>query len=113
MSSTHFSTIGLGYGEDFTIRVDIFELVDNLDNPLDPNALIQELGELFLPQPILETQVVNLKEVLIPGLPDFEWTVEYNKYLENPEDEAIKASVELKLRSLLRTLLSMPEYYLS
>jgi hypothetical protein len=51
--------------------------------------------------------------VLIPGLPDYEWTVEYTDYLNNPSDPTLAAAVETKLRNLLVAMLSMPEFYLS
>jgi len=50
--------------------------------------------------------------VLIPGLPDFEWTLEWNKHKENPEDQALKNAVENALGLLLEAIMHMPEYYL-
>ena len=45
-------------------------------------------------------QVIDaLKDILIPGLPDFEWTIEYTNFLENPTDDALRISVENKLRN--------------
>lgn len=108
-----FSTTGFQFGNNPRIVIDILEMVSRLDSPADPNALILDLAKLYFPQPLTEKQLASLKEVLIPGLPDFEWTVEYNEYLSHPDDQNLKASVEAKLRALLRTMLSMPEYYLS
>ncbi len=108
-----FSTVGLRARNGEQMVIDIFEIVAALSNPIDPNVLITELADLYFPLGINEEQLSNLKEVLIPGLPDFEWTLEYNKYLENPNDEEIRISVEVKLRTLLRTMLTMPEFYLS
>jgi hypothetical protein len=50
---------------------------------------------------------------LIPGLPDFEWTVEYGDYVNDPTNEDLAMGVENKLRNLLTAMLTMPEYYLS
>ncbi|MDV7398550.1 hypothetical protein RZS08_44505, partial [Arthrospira platensis SPKY1] len=72
-----------------------------------------ELSAILFPQPITENQKNYLKDVLIPGLPDFEWTVEYYDYLAHPTDPAFYGPVELKLRLLLRAMLNMPEFYLS
>jgi uncharacterized protein (DUF1800 family) len=108
-----FATVGFRLPGNNRIQIDVFEMVAQLSQPNDPNVLIQELAERFYPQPLIEEQRTGLKEILIPGLPDFEWTVEYNLFLEDPGNNEIRASVELKLRTLLQKMLSLPEYYLS
>ena len=60
-----------------------------------------------------ESQINELKEILIPGLPDFEWTVEWNKYINNPEDENQKNAIENQLKNLLTKMCSMAEYQLT
>jgi uncharacterized protein (DUF1800 family) len=96
-----------------TYIVDVLDLVDSFPDPGDINALINELVVLLFPQQITEKQIDYLKEILIPGLPDFEWSVEYSIYKNNPDDENIRRSLEIKLRLLLDAMLSMPEFYLS
>jgi len=98
-----------------TVRhvVNVLELVQTVSDPLDPVVLIREWSELLHPQPFAENQLTYLKEVLLPGLPDYEWTLEYNDYLNNPNDTNLRQAVESKLRNLLRAMLSLPEYYLS
>ena len=98
---------------DFRIRIDPLSFVETIDNPNDPNALIDEFVRILFPQPITDDQKAALKEVLIPGLPDFEWTVEYNLYLANPDDQELAEAVATKLRQLIQAMLSMPEFYLS
>ena len=98
---------------DVSFTMDILNLISKFENPQDPNSLISELVSIILPQPLTENQLSFLKEALIPGLPDFEWTVEYNLYLNDPANEEMRRSVEVKLRSMLNTLLTLPEYYLS
>lgn len=98
---------------DATLGIDILQHISELDSPSDPNQLIQELEGIHLPQRLTESQRVGLKEILIPGLPDFEWTVEYGRYLENPEDDEIRQAVERKLRIFLISFLSLAEYNLS
>lgn len=108
-----FATVGFRLSGNKQLQVDVFDLVDQLSQPNDPNALIGELAERFYPQALTAQQLAALKEVLIPGLPDFEWTVEYNLYLEDPTNNEIRASIALKLRTLLQKMLSLPEYVLS
>ncbi len=88
------------------------DFINSLSNPSDPNELINELAHLHLPMPITESQIKALKEVLIPGLPDFEWTVEYLQYLEKPDDENLKNVIDTKVRLLFKTLFNMAEFNL-
>jgi uncharacterized protein (DUF1800 family) len=106
------ATTGFVYN---TVRhvVDVLGLVQTVSDPLDPVVLIREWSEWLYPQPLAENQLTYLKEVLLPGLPDYEWTLEYNDYLSNPNDTSLRQAVESKLRNLLRAMLSLPEYYLS
>jgi len=82
------------------------------NDPSDINDLIPTLGNLLFPKAITESQLLELKEVLIPGLPDFEWTVEWNKYITNPNDTNQKKAVENSLKNLLTKMCSMAEYQL-
>ncbi|MCB0517875.1 MAG: DUF1800 domain-containing protein [Lewinellaceae bacterium] len=94
-------------------QVDVLKVAAAIDMAEDPNILIETLAKILYPQPLTQGQLDFLKDVLIPGLPDFEWTVEYAEYLNNPTDPGAVAAVQSKLQSLLVTMLSMPEFYLS
>jgi len=96
----------------YRLNYPALEIVNNLNNPSDPNDLIRELAVFLFPMPITEKQVTALKEILIPGLPDFEWTVEYLKYLEDPDNADTRDIIDGKIRQLFKTMLSMAEYYL-
>ena len=97
----------------FTTLIDPISFVGNLSNPANPNLLIQELTRLLLPQPLYPEQIDYLKEVLIPGLPDYEWTDEYNEFLVNLNDVNLRASLTHKLRLLLDAIMSLAEFHLS
>jgi len=66
----------------------------------------------LFPQPISEERRNLLKEILLPGLPDFEWTVEYSDYLANPGNSSLANAVDAKIRALLKAMVSMPDFYL-
>lgn len=104
---------GLALGSGIFLQIDVLTLVQELDNPSDPNALITELASLLFPQPITDSQRDFLKTSLINGLPDFEWTVEYGSWASDPENSDLSASVEAKLRALWTAMMTMPEYFLS
>lgn len=97
----------------FQYRIDVLAFVQKLENAGDPNELIQEIARLIYPQPLTEKQVLALKEALIPGLEDYVWTSEYYEYLNDPNDQSLKRTVEARLRKLIALMLSMPEYQLS
>ena len=96
-----------------TFKIDTIGFLQSIDNPLDPNEVVSEFATILLPRPLADNQKTYLKGVLIPGLPDFEWTMEYNNYLDNPNDANIKAAIESKLNDLLFIISILPEYHLS
>jgi hypothetical protein len=96
-----------------TLRMDPLAFIATLDDPLEPNAMIAEIVTLLLPQPLEPGQLTALKEILIPGLPDFEWTLEYGNYLGNPDDETTRQAVQSKLQDLFVGLFNMAEFHLS
>jgi hypothetical protein len=59
---------------------------------------------------ITQEQIISLKDILIPGLPDFEWSVEYSDFLANPSNIAMALSVDKKLRSLIAVMVQMSEF---
>jgi len=96
----------------FLYKLDLLSAVKKLDNPFDPNELINDLAKTLYPFPISQEQLDFLKDVLIPGLPDFEWTVEYSDYVADPTNQDKRDGVINKLEALLKTMLKMPEFYL-
>jgi len=54
-----------------------------------------------------------LKETLLAGQPDYEWTIEYSDYEANPDNSGLAESIASRLNNLLKAMLAMPEFYLS
>lgn len=102
----------INLGDDERGTYDYLTWITQIENATDPNALVKGITELLLPLPLSEGQLANLKDTLIPGLPDFEWTIEYGEHLENPNDEATAASVMAKLRDLFRAVFALAEFQL-
>jgi uncharacterized protein (DUF1800 family) len=92
--------------------IDTLKVVDKIPSAEDPNVMIQALVDLALPWPLAQTQLDALKEVLIPGLPDFEWTIEYGAYKLDPTNEVTRTPVETRLKLLFSAILSLPEFQL-
>ena len=93
-------------------RIDVLSYVTELSNPFDPNALIDDLALVLYPKSITDGQKEFLKSVLIPGLPDFEWTTEYAEYLADPSNTNVANSVRNKLRNLFDAMMNLSEFYL-
>ncbi|MEM6763706.1 MAG: DUF1800 domain-containing protein [Bacteroidota bacterium] len=103
---------GKKISDDIFLTVDVFKFLNKVSDASDPNVLVSEWTELLLPVSMPESQRTMLKDVLIPGLPDFEWTEEYVLYITDPSDEEVKKAVESKLRALLQAIISLPEFHL-
>lgn len=93
--------------------LDVLGFIAALSDPADPNVVIEESVKLLLPQPLAPTQLDYLKQVFIPGLPDYEWSNAYADYLAKPSDRTLRLGVETKLRNLFKAILGLPEFFLS
>lgn len=92
---------------------DFVTFIETLDNPSDVNALIDEACKLVFPRPMIAEQKDYFKEILIPGLPDFEWTVEYSDYISDPMNEEKRRAVENRLYDMFTAMMNVPEFQLS
>ncbi len=93
--------------------IDVLAFVDSIDDPYDVNNVIDEFIKILFSKDIADNQKLFFKNVLIPGLPDFEWNVEYTEYVSDPGNETVATSIRNKLINLLYVMLTMPEYHLS
>jgi hypothetical protein len=97
----------------FNARIDVLKFTAGIDDPFEPNNLIDEFVRILFPQPISQSQHDYLKGILLPGLPDNEWEIEYTAYINNPTNNGLANAVRTKLTNLLSAMMSMPEFYLS
>ncbi|MEL6194095.1 MAG: DUF1800 domain-containing protein [Bacteroidota bacterium] len=111
-ANTVVSNNGKRIRGDVRLKINVFKLLDGVSDASDPNIVVREFADLLLPVRIPNSQRNMLKDILIPGLPDFEWTEEYLLYVIDPSDEEVAKAVESKLRDLVRAILSIPEYHL-
>ncbi|QQS29551.1 MAG: DUF1800 domain-containing protein [Sphingobacteriales bacterium] len=95
------------------VKLNPLFLMNKLENPSDPNKLIAQLSGLLFVHPLTALQHSNLKEILLGGLPDDEWTKNCLAYLNQKSDWSETSSLLTKrLLSLISTMLKMPEFYL-
>jgi len=93
--------------------IDVLSFVEGLENPTNLDELILGYERLIYCKPLSLNQRLQMKEVVLQGLPDFEWTIEYGDYVANPDDEDKKLAIENKLILLTLNMLRLPEYHLS
>lgn len=95
------------------IRIDVLKLVQELKEPSDINFLIDEITELLYTNKLTKTQLDYLKESILNGLPEYEWTVEYNEYIADPNNQIKSDAIDSKLRTLFSLMLNLPEFLLN
>jgi len=96
----------------YPYKVDVLNFISKIENAINPNLLIEGISNIIYSNPISEDRVAIFKSVLIPGLPDFEWSVEYQDYLDDSLNEEKRLAVENRVKVLIATMLSAPEYQL-
>ena len=108
--------IGSGYARNgVKMVIDVVALAQSFPaaTASDCNLLIDEFVQLMVPIALTASQRAFLKAALLPGLPDFEWTVEWQAYLAAPTNMGKKTAVATKLQAMLRALMGLAEYHLS
>ncbi len=95
------------------LQIDPIAFVKTLSNPADPNVIVNEASQFLFAVTPTAAQTAFLKETLLPGLPDYEWTTEWAAYMADPTNAAKLSAVKGKLQALLALMMEMPEYQLS
>jgi uncharacterized protein (DUF1800 family) len=97
-----------------TVVVDPILMAKKVSNPGDPRILVGELAQLIFSLDITANQLEYLiSSVLIPGLPDYEWTVYWNAYVTDPTNSQKRTTVVKSLNALLKFMMRMAEYELA
>lgn len=90
-------------------KLNALNFLDNLSLPADAQQVIDDMVEVFCPKGLPVAQKITLKFILTNGLPDFEWTVQYNEYTSNPGNTTYSDPVKLRVELTLYRLFQMPE----
>ena len=95
------------------LMIDPIAFVRTLSNPSDPNVIINESAQYLFPIDISANQQAFLKDVLLPSLPDYEWTNEWVAYTADPTNATKLSAVQSRLQALYSFMMEMPEFQLS
>lgn len=93
-----------------TWELNVLTFLDNLSLPSDAPTVIDDIEDIFTPKGLSPTKKLILKAVLTNGLPDFEWTLQYNEYLANPGNTTYSDPVKTRIKLVLQQVFHMPEY---
>lgn len=97
-----------------TVKINVLDFTATMDNPGDPNALIDEVLELLHTIPSDTTIKTNLKSILLSNqIGDFYWTNIWTAYVSNPSNTSNKNTAESRLKTFYQTILKMAETQLS
>lgn len=113
-----FSAMMVEYGfnrEGRSFGADLLMFARSMENPADPDALIDESLEILYRVPVSEESRSALKKnTLLSGQQkDQYWTDAWNEYIKNPDDAVIKDTVEIRLKNLYRFIVNSAEYQLA
>lgn len=79
--------------------VDAISIAQAMSNPDDATQLANDLAEYMLAVPLPQTELEALPDVLLDGLPDFEWNLNFD-------------GAEVRIENLMMHIRRLPEYNL-
>ena len=100
----------------YTMKVDVWDLTKKFSKPSDADQLIEDAMHFLLPMGLSSGQISTLKYILLPGgIPDYNWTDDYNAAINDtyPNHATALQSVTLRLASLYKAMMNLSEYQLS
>lgn len=92
------------------LPIDHLNFLDNLSIPSDPVQVIEDISTVFSPKGLSTAEKTTLKFLLTNGLPDFEWTLQYNEYKNNPGNTTFSDPVKQRIALTLDQLFKLPEF---
>ena len=96
------------------MKVDVLAFTTTLDNPSDPNLLIDEAIALLHPLPSDTALKASLKTILLSNqTSDYYWTDAWNNYRNNPTNTSYLNIVKGRLTTFYQAVANMAEFQLS
>ena len=89
---------------------DFIAYVQTFDDAVEPYAMIEQMAADFLPRPLAPAQRQALRDLLLPDLEDFVWSMEWADLLANPNDQQLRDSVDRRLRAMVKGLFELAEF---
>jgi uncharacterized protein (DUF1800 family) len=96
----------------FTLIVDPLAFVAQVSNASSADVIVTEFAQFLFPIAITANQHQFLLDILLSGLPAYEWTVEWMDYFTHPLDTAKRDAVKTKLQALITFMMELAEFQL-
>ena len=94
----------------YTLKVDTIPFLNNLSLPSSAIQVIDDICELFIAKPVDATTHADLVNLLTNNLPTFEWTLQYNEYLNDPTNPTFVDPVRYRVQLVLDRIFKLPQY---
>jgi hypothetical protein len=96
------------------IVIDAVAFIKKLNNPADPNKLIDEILQVIYRVPMSAATKQSIKQQILLSnqAEDHYWTDAWNIYIQNPSTANFNI-VNNRLKTLLQYFMNLPEYQLS
>lgn len=94
----------------FKFQVNHLDFLNSLTDPYDPNQIIDDFVLLFCPKGLVPDKKNYLKTILLNGLPDFEWPIQYSEYMADPNNPAVSDPIKQRIALTLDQLFKQPEF---
>lgn len=107
--------LAVGYNKSgYTVKANILDIAGRFSKPSDPNQLVADALEFFLPMPATTDLKAAMKAVLLPGgIPDYNWTDAWNTWVNDPGNTVNKKNLENLLILMFKAIMNLSEYQLS
>jgi len=92
------------------LGVNHLAFLNGLSVPSSAPDVIDDMITVFCPKGLNVAKRTILKAILTNGLPDFEWTIQYNEYLADPTNITFYDPVRIRVALTLDKLFKMPEF---
>jgi hypothetical protein len=107
VSALVYSGIPIGTN---VLKMNHLGFLNGLSNPSSAPQVIDDICDVFFPKAIDAADKLTLKLILTNGLPDFEWTIQYNDYLNDPTNTTYFTPVTQRMQALMNVILKMPQF---
>jgi hypothetical protein len=102
------------WSEDLLTNIDLPGHIASFSHPEDPILLVDDLLNLHLAYPPSESVRQRLVATLLSGQQNLAyWTSAWYDYIDNPNDQMKKATVEVRLKVMFQFLMQVSEYQLT
>jgi len=92
------------------LKMNHLGFLNGLSNPSSAPQVIDDICDVFFPKAIDAADKLMLKLILTGGLPDFEWTIQYTDYTNDPTNIAVSNPVMQRMQATMNVILKMPQF---